>query len=160
MTGGGEDRQEHWQAWAYTKRSPKEDRSKYFAGRSPESKDCNIWQVQKDDVAMVTRGFTGNREPIAYRIQKKFDHTTSREGCPRVKIVIYDRYERMMSPRSPSTRRAKPQQTQHNAAIRSLAHHHSHEAYLRHVRDPSQGRSPGVRNARLTELLPNFLTMH
>ena len=41
------------------------------------------------------------RGPIAYRIQKKTDHKASREGRPRVKIVIYNKYKKMMSQWSP-----------------------------------------------------------
>ena len=43
----------------------------------------------------------GKRGPIAYRIQRKIDQNTSREGRPRVKIVIYDKYKKMMSQWSP-----------------------------------------------------------
>ena len=41
------------------------------------------------------------RGPIAYRIQKKTDHKASREGRPIVKIVVYDKYKKMMSQWSP-----------------------------------------------------------
>ena len=43
----------------------------------------------------------GKREPIAYRIREKTYHKTTREGRPRVKVVIYNKYKKMMSQWSP-----------------------------------------------------------
>ena len=43
----------------------------------------------------------GKRGPIAYRIRKKTYHKASREGRPRVKVVIYNKYKKMMSQWSP-----------------------------------------------------------
>ena len=36
------------------------------------------------------------REPIAYSIREKTNHKTARGGHPRVKVMIYIKYKKMM----------------------------------------------------------------
>ena len=56
---GDKDRQERWQARAYRLQNPGEDLSQGSAGGLPESEGCDLYQVQEDDVAVVSCRFIG-----------------------------------------------------------------------------------------------------